>query len=207
VAFPFDTQTFFVHVVSTYPESFVKYVPLPSFSELGQKLGEEEWSFIDSWTEVTTHEGISGLPSSRFSFGFTARRQLDYYILRIFTPLVIFAIVSWATFFLEEYRKRIDIGGANLLIFVAFNFAISGDLPRLGYMTFLDFILVAMFVITGLIIVFNVGLRRLRIKDRDDLARKIDAYAVKWVNPFAYGAVISWAVYEFLYKPSLASTG
>ncbi len=203
VAFPFDTQKFFVHVVSTYPTSFVKYVPLPSFSELGQKLGEEEWSFIDSWTEVTTHEGISGLPSSRFSFGFTAHRQLDYYVLRIFTPLVIFAIVSWATFFLEEYRKRIDIAGANLLIFVAFNFAISGDLPRLGYMTFLDFILVAMFVITGLIIVFNVGLRRLRIKDRDDLARKIDAYAVKWVYPVAYLVVISWAVYEFLYKPSL----
>ncbi len=70
-------------------------------------------------------------------------------------------------------------------------------------MTFLDFILVAMFIITGLIIVFNVVLRRLRIKDRDDLARRIDAYAVKWVFPVAYIMVISWAVYEFLYKPSL----
>ena len=207
VAFPFDTQTFFVHVVSTYPASFVKYVPLPSFSELGQKLGEEEWSFTDSWTEVTTHEGITGLPSSRFSFGFTARRQLDYYVLRIFTPLAIFAIVSWATFFLEEYRKRIDIAGANLLIFVAFNFAISGDLPRLGYMTFLDFILVAMFVITGLIIVFNVGLRRLRIKDRDDLARKIDAYAVKLIYPVAYLVVIFLAIYLFQYKPTHISAG
>ncbi len=207
VPYPFDTQKFYVHVVSTYPASFVKYVPLPSFSKLGQKLGEEEWIFTDSWTEVTTHEGISGLPSSRFSFGFTARRHLDYYILRIFTPLMIFVFVSWATFFLEEYRRRIDIAGANLLIFVAFNFAISGDLPRLGYMTFLDFILVAMFVLTGLIIVFNVVLRRLRVKDRDALARKIDTYAVKWVYPLAYGVVISWAVYEFIYKPSLTLAG
>ncbi len=74
-------------------------------------------------------------------------------------------------------------------------------------MTFLDFILAAMFVYTGLIIVFNVGLRRLRIKDRDDLARRIDAYALKWVYPFAYLIVVSWAVYNFLYKPSLALTG
>ena len=105
-------------------------------------------------------------------------------ILRIFTPLIILVFVSWATFFLEEFRKRIDIAGSNFLLFAAFNFAILNDLPRLGYMTFLDFILVAMFIITGLIIVFNVRLRQLRIKDKDALARKIDAYALKWVYPF-----------------------
>ena len=87
--------------------------------------------------------------------------SLNYFSVRL----------SWATFILDEYRKRIDLAGANLLIYVAFNFAVSGDLPRLGYMTFLDFILFAMFITTGLIIVFNVGLRRLEIKGRDDLAR------------------------------------
>ncbi len=207
VQFPFDTQKFFVHVVSTYPVNYVKYVPIEGFSTLGDKLGEEEWELSDSWTEVTTHEGITGLQSSHFSFGFKGRRNLDYYFLRIFVPLVILVFVSWAAFFLEEYRRRIDMASANLLIFVMFNFAISGNLPRLGYMTFLDFILVAMFIITGLIIVFNVMLRRLRIKDRDDLARKIDVYALKWVYPFAYVMVILWAVYQFLYQPSLALAG
>ncbi len=64
-----------------------------------------------------------------------------------------------------------------------------------------------MFVITGLIIVFNVGLRRLKITGREELARKIDAYALKWIYPLAYVAVISWAVYKFLYKPSLVLAG
>jgi hypothetical protein len=185
----------------------VKYVPLASFSKLGEQLGEEAWSFTDSWTEVTIQEGITGLPSSRFSFGFTALRHIDYYFVRIFIPLLVFVFVSWATFFLEEYRKRIDIAGANLLIFVAFNFAISGDLPRLGYMTFLDSILVSMFIITGLIIVFNVGLRRLKISGRGELAHKIDDYALKWIYPLAYVVVISWAVYRFQYQPSLTLTG
>lgn len=207
VALPFDTQTFFVHLVSAHPAKFVRYVPSKSFSELGKQLGEEEWVFTESWTEVAMHEGITGLQSSRFSFGFTARRNTGYYVLRIFTPLLIFVFVSWATFFLEEYRKRIDIAGANLLTFAAFNFAISSDLPRLGYMTFLDFILMAMFVVNGLIIVFNVGLRRLRIKERDDLARTIDAYALKWAYPLVYVAIVSWAVYKFLYQPFLPPTG
>ncbi len=207
IQFPFDTQKFFVHVVSNYPENFVKYVTLENFSGLGKKLGEEEWVLKGEWTEISATEGFAGLQASRFSFGFKGGRHLEYYIVRIFVPLLVFVIVSWATFFLEEYRKRIDIGGANLLIFVAFNFAISGDLPRLGYMTFLDFILVAMFVITGLIIVFNVGLRRLKITGREELARKIDAYALKWIYPLAYVAVISWAVYKFLYKPSVVLAG
>ena len=205
--FPFDAQKFFVHVVSNYPENFVKYVALEEFSELGEKLGEEEWLLSDYWTEVSATEGITGLPSPRFSFGFKGGRHLEYYIVRIFVPLLIFVLVSWATFFLEEYRKRIDIAGANLLIFVAFNFAISGDLPRLGYMTFLDFILVAMFILTGLIIVFNVGLRRLKITGREELAKKIDDYALKWIYPLAYVIVISWAMYSFLYKPSLVLAG
>jgi hypothetical protein len=202
--FPFDTQTFYVRVVSTYPANYAHYVPLESYSQMGEKLGEEEWLVTDQWVQTTTVEGITGLDSSRFSFGFKTRRHLDYYILRIFIPLVIFLLVSWASFFLEEYRKRIDIAGANLLIFVAFNFAISGDLPRLGYVTFLDFLLVAMFVITGLVIVFNVALRRLRITDREELARKIDNYALKWVYPLACGAIIFWAIYHFQYEPSLA---
>ena len=74
-------------------------------------------------------------------------------------------------------------------------------------MTFLDFILVAMFIITGMIIVFNVGLRRLKINGREELARKIDTYALKWIYPLVYVVIFSWAVYDFLYKPSLVLAG
>jgi hypothetical protein len=205
--FPLDTQRFYVHIESVAPAAFVNFLPLDSFSKLGDQLGEEAWAFVEYWTEVSLHEGLTGLPSSRFSFGFSAHRHLDYYVVRIFTPLLIFLFVSWATFFLEDYRKRIDIAGANLLIFVAFNFAISSDLPRLGYMTFMDFIVVSMFVVTGAIIVFNVGLQRATISGRTELARKIDAYVLKWIYPLLYVAVLLWAVYDFFYLPSLARTG
>jgi hypothetical protein len=48
--YPFDTQKFFVHVISTNPASFVKFVALEEFSKLGEKLGEEEWIMLDYWT-------------------------------------------------------------------------------------------------------------------------------------------------------------
>jgi hypothetical protein len=205
--FPFDEQKFFIRIVSNPPESFVKYVPLEAYSGFGEQLGEEEWFLTKHCITVDTTVGATGLPSSRFSFGFAMRRHLNYYFLRIFLPLAVFVAVSWATFFLEEFEKRIDVAAANLLIFVVFNFAISGDLPRIGYLTFLDFILFAMFIITAMIIIFNIALRRLMIKGREDLARRIDNYALKWIYPLAYVAVISWAVYAFQYRPSLALAG
>jgi hypothetical protein len=115
--------------VNGRPKGFVKFVALKNFSRLEKRLGEEEWIMTHPWTEISTDEGLSGLKSSRFSFGFYGHRHLDFYVVRIFLPLAIFVLVSWATFFLEDYRKRIDYEAANLLIFVAFKFAISGNCP------------------------------------------------------------------------------
>ncbi|MXN66927.1 hypothetical protein GR183_18595 [Stappia sp. GBMRC 2046] len=200
--FPFDTQKFFIHVTLNRPAGHAEFVPIENFSRLGDLLGEEEWILTDVHTEVGVHEGFTGLPSSRFSFGFDGYRHLDYYAVRIFLPLFVFAFVTWATFFLEDYRKRIDIAAGNLLIFVAFNFAISGDLPRLGYMTFLDFILIAMFIVTALMIVFNVALRHLEAKGRTEFAKRIDLYTLRWIYPISYFFVVLFAAYRFLYTTS-----
>lgn len=64
-------------------------------------------------------------------------------------------------------------------------FVISSDLPRLGYLTFLDAILSYTFVVTGVIVIINVALRRLEMKKRTDLARTIDQLAV-WFYPIGY---------------------
>jgi len=183
--FPFDTQQYFIHVDMIFPEELYAFNVLKGFSEIGTQLGEEEWIISDYDTSVSRNIASTGNYTSRFSFGFKAHRHLNYYVFRIFIPIIIILMVSWITFFLRDFSKRVDVSSGTLLVFIAFNFTISDDLPRLGYLTFLDSILVCAFIVTSLSVVFNVYLRRLEVDRKKSFASRIDRYMI-WLYPLAY---------------------
>ncbi|MGB2933277.1 MAG: hypothetical protein WBE08_05450 [Methyloceanibacter sp.] len=86
-------------------------------------------------------------------------------------------MVSWVTFRLKDYVKRVDLGITTLLLFIAFNFTLGSDLPRLGYLTFVDAFIAGTFVITGAVIVVNVQLRVWELQGREANAQRLDRIA------------------------------
>jgi hypothetical protein len=183
-SYPFDEQEFLIYIDSIIPEEYYIYEVLESASGIGENLGLDEWIITDVNTRIETTADIQEY-SSRYTFSFTAHRQMSYYWIRIFIPLGLIIIVTWVTFFLKDYMRRIEFTAANLLLFIAFNFTLADDLPPLGYITFADGIMMATFVISAAAVVFNVVLRRLEITDRKALAERIDKYTI-WVYPLAY---------------------
>ena len=135
--------------------------------------------------------GTTQLFSSEFSSQVIAHRHLNFYVLRIFIPVGIIIFVSWLPGFLGDFGKRIDIANGTLLLFIAFNFTISNDLPRLGYLTFLDVLLLCTFVLTSLTLIYNVALKRLESDGKGKLVKKIDNITL-WLIPLIY--FLSYAI-------------
>ena len=180
--FPFDTQEFFVEIISANPVDVLIFDADHERSGLGPLLGEEEWMFGPPELSLSIATGITGLESAKVALRLEGRRHLQYYIFRIFLPILTMIIITWGTFFLDEYRKRIDLASANLLVFVAFNFTISSQIPRLGYMTFMDWIIISMFVVTASIIILNVFLQQLDRVGKRDISDQLD----KVIIPLGY---------------------
>jgi hypothetical protein len=194
--FPFDRQYFSFDVDSLLPEEYFVLTDLPGYSQIGAKLGEEELAVAEFRTETSRQISALGEAFSRFSFRFVTFRHLNYYFFRIFLPILLILTVSWVTFFLRDYRKRIDVSSGLLFVLVAFNFTISSDLPRLGYMTLMDGILVSAFIVTILVVVVNVYLRRLEASNKEEQARRADRYIV-WLFPLAYILAVALTVLLF----------
>ncbi len=194
--FPFDRQAFAFQVDSILPREYFVFEDLTGYTQVGAKLGAEEFAVAESGTEISTQVSALGEAFSRFSFRFITLRHLNYYFFRIFLPILLILTVSWVTFFLRDYRKRIDVSSGLLFVLVAFNFTISSDLPRLGYMTLMDGILVSAFVVTILVVVVNVYLRRLEAADKEERARRIDKYII-WLYPLGYILAVGLSVLLF----------
>jgi hypothetical protein len=194
--FPLDVQQFFIRLVSIQRDDFYVYTVHPEVNKVGTQLGEEEWRITTFDTSVGKFSPGLGRQHSQFNFRILAKRHLSYYFFRLFLPLTLIIIVSWVTFFMKDYSKRVDVSTANLLTFVAFNFAIGSDLPRLGYLTFLDTIVILGFIVTALTVVCNVVLKRMDASGRDKMVKRADKITL-WGYPSVF--VIGLGILAFLF--------
>jgi len=189
--YPFDRQLFKVRVDLNIPTEIFTFKEIDNPAEpLGDELGEEEWTVIKHYSTIEKIPFDNNLEKSRFTRTIEVRRHLNFYLFRIFIPLFLIISISWVIFFLKDYGRQLEVASGNLLVFVAFNFAISNDLPRLGYLTLLDRIIITSFACAALVVLISVYQKRLEANGRMELADRIDNMVLTFY-PLIYIAMIS----------------
>ena len=91
------------------------------------------------------------------------------------------------------------MASGNFLLFIAFNFTIGIELPRLGYVTVVDAYLAGLFVITGTVVLANVMLKRMQNTGRGPLLQRFDRFALM-ASPLGYllliGAIAAMLIWH-----------
>ena len=196
--FPFDTQTFPIYLDQVYPTSAYRMVDLPGYSEVDPAHGEDEFIISDlAATPSTTQPSGMESPTSRMTFSFGAPRHLNYYILHVFLPITLIILISWFTFFLRDYSRRIEAAAGNILLFIAFSFSLAGDFPRLGYVTFVGALMSVTLAVNVLVLLYNVLMKRLEGQGRDERVARIDNI-LDWLYPLMYVSLIAVVAVVFL---------
>ncbi len=183
--YPFDIQEFTIKVDNVYPKELFVFTDLPGYTEIAEDHGEDEFIITDWQTEQSTVQASTKNKVSRFTFSFTSPRHLDYYVLQIFMPILLIIVVSYVTFFLRDYGRRIEVASANLLLFIAFSFSLADNYPRLGYVTLLDALMSLIFVINALVVIYNVWLRKMEMAGDAAKSERIDS-VLDWAYPLLY---------------------
>jgi hypothetical protein len=149
--FPFDRQRLEILIHPGISEAdTVDFVDLNggrSFSAEPRVYSEmAQWTLTGMTSSVDRIPGIGGEMISQVRFAILIERRYNFYIWKVFLPLVIMVILSWTVFWLDtsELSAQATISVTTILTVIAFAFAIQANLPKVSYLTFIDvFFLIA----------------------------------------------------------------
>jgi hypothetical protein len=202
--FPFDTQVLrfeFQPFLSTTAHTRFAPQALPETGiSPGQHIELAAWRLQNLTYTADKLSGDPFLPATHEAFfQLAVTRRSGFYIWKIFLPLMMMALIPSAVFWIDpkEFDWCLKIPMTMLLAMVAFQFTIARDLPRIGYVTFLDVVFLASFVFCFLAI-FEITLVYLLQKYGKRALAEILHKAGRSVYPLGYFAVLLVLAIGFL---------
>jgi len=195
--FPFDTQQLKISLVNVkFGARQVRYHIDPQ-SGVAETLRIPDWQ-VRSWgvSPQLLPIGHNHTERPAVVVSLEVERYASYFILKVILPLILIVAMSWMVFWIDPSMAapQISVAVTAMLTLIAYRFAIGGMVPRLGFLTSLDY-----FVMGSTILVF-VGLMeviytaRLFQSGQADKARAVDQKA-RWIIPLIYFFIVLETLY------------
>lgn len=155
-SFPFDRQTLKYTIVNdnyglTDRQLFAQlftYETLNNFMKTNDIPGWEKKSFnIKKFFYRNTTDPVD-FGRDGIQIEIELERKHGYYIFKVIFPIVLILIVCWSVVWIDpkEIEARLTITIVCLLSLIAYNFVIDEELPKLEYLTVMDWIVLTSYV-------------------------------------------------------------
>jgi hypothetical protein len=197
--FPFDRQNFRIHVIAGgYTRDEVTFTIEPTRTGRSKDLSVATWKV-----------GALHAKSAPFEYTADARvfpgvvvelpatRHHSYYILKVIFPLVVVVLMSWTVFWIDPIyvAPQIGVSTTSILTLIAYQFVISGLVPKLSYLTRLDRFTIGSTVLVLLALVEVTVTISLATRERLDAAQRLDRWSrVAFPTAFAGVLVVAFAI-------------
>lgn len=202
--FPRDKHNFIVQFVAAgYDDEQLEFIPdvhpdAPSQKGGGMagQLSLPDWKILNYEANKMTYQPISAAHAAGFGLRFEAERYITYYLWQVVLPLAVVVIMSWTAFWIkrEDVGVRIGVATSSVLTLIAHRFVLASLLPRLPYMTRIDYLTVGSTVLVLLSLFFVTLIVVLDNRKRQELTRKMDILA-RISFPVAFALLLAWFLF------------
>ncbi len=147
--FPFDKQQLSIHLYNSKQDSEDERAIISSDS-MKDALYFQDNNQIEGWNIESVdlkYKHIYDFKNETFHDGvvleINIERKTGYYIFKIILPIFLILAVCWSAIWIDpiQIESRLTITIVCLLSLIAYNFVIDSELPKLEYLTIMDYII------------------------------------------------------------------
>ena len=138
----------------------------------GWDLGDQTLEkYIKKVDEQNTHTSIANLSQE-------LTRNSGYYVFKVIGPILIILIICWPVFWTssKELESRLTVTIVCFLSLIAYNYVIDDELPKLSYLTLMDYIVLLSYVFAAVPSILSIISHRYYQANNNEFLR-IDRWA------------------------------
>ena len=187
--FPFDKQKLRIFLYNEkYPVDMHRAVVTSySIKKANQFKKENQipgWQIEKVNQKYEFYKGVNNSYNDGVALEIDVSRNSGYYIFKVILPILLILMICWSAVWIDpkEIESRLTITIVCLLSLIAYNFVIDSDLPKLEYLTIMDYIILISYVYAAIPNFLSIYSFQLHKKNKA-LTEKYEGYEKKYGLP------------------------
>jgi hypothetical protein len=198
--FPFDSQTLNIIVVGLHwGGTKINLVTDPD-STISETLRISDWQ-VKGWdfSAKALPIGRHGTEMPGAVFSIDVKRETAFFTSKVISPLLLIVAMSWLVLWLDPslVAPRISVAVTTMLTLIAYRFAIGGMVPRLPFLTSLDYFVLAASILVFLSLAAVIWSTQLNFIGNKKAALALDR-KILWISPLLYMLILIETFYLHL---------